>query len=173
MGANDAGYECYCFDDVDVCPDNAGLMQHLGNRQINDPITSVLFKYHNTTCRRILMSNDVIDDTDPANNKLEYLVTLFNNVYKKVDWSKVSREVKTEISWLNYASRLTDVFTKDTGQWTIEFVTAKIKRLLNEQQVEYRPQLGGYLFCLLAYLHPDKVRKKHDCTGHAYLEMRP
>ena len=44
------------------------------------------------------MSNDVIDDTDPANNKLEYLVTLFNNVYKKVDWSKVSREVKTEIS---------------------------------------------------------------------------
>ena len=119
------------------------------------------------------MSNDVIDDTDPANNKLEYLVTLFNNVYKKVDWSKVSREVKTEISWLNYASQLTDVFTKDTGQWTIEFVTAKIKRLLNEQQVEYRPQLGGCLFCLLAYLHPDKVRKKHDRTGHAYLEMRP
>ena len=120
------------------------------------------------------MSNDVIDDADLANNnKLEYLVTLFNNVYKKVDWSKVSREVKTEISWLNYASRLTDVFTKDTGQWTIEFVTAKIKRLLNEQQVEYRPQLGGYLFCLLAYLHPDKVRKKHDRTGHAYLEMRP
>ena len=30
------------------------------------------------------MSNDVIDDTDLANNnKLEYLVTLFNNVYKK------------------------------------------------------------------------------------------
>ena len=30
------------------------------------------------------MSNDVIDDADLANNnKLEYLVTLFNNVYKK------------------------------------------------------------------------------------------
>jgi hypothetical protein len=133
----------------------------------------MLLIYHNTTCRRIPVSNDVTDNTDLANNKLEYLVTLFDNVYKKVDWSKVSREVKTEISWLNYASQLTDVFTKDTGQWTIEFVTAKIKRLLNEQQVEYRPQLGCYLFCLLAYLHPDKVRKMHGRYGHAYLEMRP
>ena len=73
------------------------------------------------------MSND---DTDLANNnKLEYLVTLFNNVYKKVDWSKVSREVKTEISWLNYASQLTDVFTKDLSSTRFLQLRAKLNVL--------------------------------------------
>jgi uncharacterized protein YpuA (DUF1002 family) len=55
------------------------------------------------------MSNDVINDTDLTSRDKQYLAKLFVKVYKEVDWSKVSKEINIEISWLNYAFRLTAV----------------------------------------------------------------
>ena len=118
------------------------------------------------------MGNDVINDTDLTSRDKQYLAKLFVKVYKEVDWSKVSKEINIEISWLNYAFQLTEGFTKDVGQWTTDFVAAKIKRLLNEPQVEYRPQLNSYLFRLASFLCPDKVTKLHTLNGVAYFQMR-
>ena len=118
------------------------------------------------------MSNNVVDYTDQTSRKVAHLVRLFNKLYKEVDWSKVSKEINIEISWLNYAFQLTNGFTKDVGQWTNSFIVAKIKRLLHEQQVEYRPHLCSYLVCLTAYLCPDMVIACSTLTGAGYFQMR-
>lgn len=106
------------------------------------------------------MSNDVIDDTDLASRKIAHLVRLFDQVYRKTDWSKIPREINAEFSWMNYAFQLTEGFTKAVGQWTNSFVATKIKKLIGEYQVNYLPQLVSYLYCLLDYLCPDAVKMR-------------
>ena len=87
--------------------------------------------------------------------------------------SKISLKIKPEVLWLDYAFKLTDGFTKDTGQWTPEFICRRIRELLaTTSSTTCHEVVAYYLVCLLAYLDPDKVGVAHSEVGSPFAMVR-